>query len=80
MTVSKKKKLLEFVNNNENRQLTILFFTIVTYAILFVLFKNVFVLLFGYLICFIVYSKLFDYLVNKFRNSFKENDTNKDLL
>ena len=48
MNVFKKKKLINFLDNIENKQLIVWFLTLCSYVILFVLFHNSFVLLFGY--------------------------------
>lgn len=79
MTVSNKRKLLEFMQNSENKQLTIWFFTLITYVIMFLFLKNMFVLLFGYFICYLIYSRIYNYALNKIKASFNEK-TNIDLL
>lgn len=78
MNVFKKKKLIDFLENNENRMLVVWFFTLVTYIVLFFLFRNTFVLLFSYFICYLIYSRLYNYILDKIKNSFSEIDTNKD--
>lgn len=72
MNVSKKQKLIKFIDNKENRMLVIWFLTIISYCFLLALFDNFFVLLFGYFACFLIYSKLFDYFANKIKNSFSD--------
>ena len=79
MTVSNKKKLLEFIENSENRQLVIWFFTLITYVILMLFLKNMIVLLFGYFLCYLIYSRLYNYMLIKIKNSFKEK-TNVEVL
>lgn len=66
----KKRKLLDFMNNKENRMLVVWFFTLITYIILFFLFRNTFVLLFSYFICYLIYSKLYDYIYNKLADTY----------
>lgn len=78
MNVFKKKKLIDFLENNENRMLVVWFFTLVTYIVLFFLFRNTFVLLFSYFICYLIYSRLYNFILNKIKNSFSEINTNKD--
>ena len=68
------KKLIEFLENNENRVLIIYFLSILLYFLLFVLFKNTFVLLFGYFIGYLVFSKLYKIVLNKLKTSLKNND------
>lgn len=80
MNVFKKKKLINFLDNIENKQLIVWFLTLCSYVILFVLFHNSFVLLFGYFACFLVYSKLYDFMLEKIKISFKENNANSDIL
>lgn len=69
----KKKKLVEFMENQENRMLVIWFFTLVTYVISFVLIKNTFVLLFGYFVAYLVYSRVYNLVLNKLKNSLMNN-------
>lgn len=64
-----KKKLLSFMENNENRMLCVWFFTLITYILLFIIIKNTFVLLFGYFVCYLIYSRLYTYLYNKLKYS-----------
>lgn len=78
MNVFKKKKLIDFLENNENRMLVVWFLTLVTYIVLFFLFRNTFVLLFSYFICYLIYSRLYNFMLNKIKNSFNEIDTNRD--
>ena len=78
MNVFKKKKLIDFLENNENRMLVVWFFTLVTYIVLFFLFRNTFVLLFSYFICYLIYSRLYNYILDKIKNSFNEINTNRD--
>lgn len=72
MNVFKKKKLLTFLENQENRMLVIWFFTLVTYVLLFFLFRNTFVLLFSYFICYLIYSRLYNWAVIKIKSSFND--------
>lgn len=78
MNVFKKKKLIDFLENNENRMLVVWFFTLVTYIVLFFLFRNTFVLLFSYFICYLIYSRLYNFILDKIKDSFSEINTNKD--
>ena len=78
MNVFKKKKLIDFLENNENRMLVVWFFTLVTYIVLFFLFRNTFVLLFSYFICYLIYSRLYNFILDKIKDSFNEIDTNRD--
>ena len=78
MNVFKKKKLIDFLENNENRMLVVWFFTLVTYIFLFFLFRNTFVLLFSYFICYLIYSRLYNFILDKIKDSFNEIDTNRD--
>lgn len=78
MNVSNKKKCIDFLDNNENRLLIIWFLTLITYVILYFLFRNTFVLLFSYFICYLIYSKAYNFVLNKIKNSFSEIDTNRD--
>lgn len=71
MNASKKEEILKFMGNSENRMLIIWLFTIITYVFLFFLFKNTFVLLFGYFASYLIYSKLYNYIYNKIKISFK---------
>ena len=68
------KKLVEFLENNENRMLIIWFLTLLSYVILFFLFKNTFVLLFSYFIFYLIYSRLYNFVLNKLEMSLKNND------
>lgn len=69
----KKKKLVEFMENQENRMLTIWFLTLITYVISFVLIKNTFVLLFGYFVAYLVYSRIYNLVLNKIKGSLMNN-------
>lgn len=80
MNVFRKKKLLIFLENSENRQLIVWFLTLVSYIILFVLFKNSFVLLFGYFAFFFIYGRVYNFILQRLQKSFKENNANKDFL
>lgn len=80
MNAFKKKKLITFLENNENRMLIIWFLTLVSYVLLFFLFKNTFVPLFSYFICYLIYSRLYNFILNKIKNSFSENITNREIL
>ena len=74
MNVFKQKKLIDFLSNNENRMLIIWFLTLITYVILYFLFRNTFVLLFSYFICYLIYSRVYNFVLYKIKNSFKEKD------
>ena len=80
MNVFKKKKIINFLDNLENKQLIVWFLTLCSYVFLFVLFHNSFVLLFGYFACFFIYSKIYNIVLIKIKSSFKETVTDKDLL
>lgn len=75
-----KTKLKKFILNQENKMLLIWFCTLVTYVILFLFLKNTFVLLFGYFVFFVIYSKLFNHIENKIKKSLKNKQSNRDLL
>lgn len=72
MNVFKKKKLINFLENAENKQLIVWFLTLLSYIVLFVLFHNTFVLLFGYFACFFIYSKIYNYMLKKIKYSFSD--------
>ena len=78
MNVYKKKKVVEFLDDIENRQLVVWFVTLITYVIIFVLFHNTFVLLFSYFACYFIYSRLYNYMLNKFKQSLEKEYTNND--
>ncbi len=80
MNVFKKKKLLVFLENSENRQLIVWFLTLVSYVLLFVLLKNSFVLLFGYFAFFFIYGRVYNFILKRLQISFKENHADKDFL
>ena len=65
-----KQKLIKFMNNSENRMLTVCFFTLVSYLILSFITKNSFVLLFGYFVLYFLFSKLYVHLYKKLVDSF----------
>ena len=75
-----KTKLKKFILNQENKMLLIYFFTIISYILLNILFKNAIVLLCGYFFFYFIYSKLFNHIENKIKYSFKEKNSNVDFL
>ena len=79
MNVIKKKRLINFLDNLENKQLIVWFLTLCSYVVLFVLFHNSFVLLFGYFACYFIYSKAYNLVLNNIKRSFTD-ITDKDLL
>lgn len=66
--IENKKKLLKFLENGENKMLTVWFFTLVSYLLLYFITKNMFVLLFGYFIFYIIYSRFYMFLYRKIKN------------
>lgn len=79
MNAFKKKRLINFLDNLENKQLIVWFLTLCSYVVLFVLFHNSFVLLFGYFACYFIYSKVYNLVLNNIKRSFTD-ITDKDLL
>lgn len=79
MNAFKKKRLINFLDNLENKQLIVWFLTLCSYVVLFVLFHNSFVLFFGYFACYFIYSKVYNLVLNKIKMSFSE-ITDRDLL
>lgn len=58
----KKDKLKLFVENKENRMLTIWLFTLISYVVLLRFSVNTVVLLCAYFVFYFIYSKLYDFL------------------
>lgn len=79
MNAFKKKRLINFLDNLENKQLIVWFLTLCSYVVFFVLFHNSFVLLFGYFACYFIYSKVYNLVLNNIKRSFTD-ITDKDLL
>ncbi len=73
-----KKKLIKFMNNSENKILTVCFFTVISYLILTLITKNKYVLLFGYFVLYFIYSKLYVYLYKKLVDSFTVENNEPD--
>lgn len=79
MNESKRKKLIKFLEDRENKMLSVWCFTLITYAILYFIFRNAFILLFAYFICYLIYSKTYDVILIKLKHSLMKN-SNKDIL
>lgn len=65
-----KKKLLKFMENVENKTLSVWFFTLISYVVLYFITKNMFVLLFGYFVFYIIFSRLYMFIYRKLKQDF----------
>lgn len=67
-----RKKLKYFMEQQENLMAIVTLLSIISYAILFCITKNVFVLIGGYAFCYFIYTKIYKHIYNKlFRNDCK---------
>lgn len=65
LSMENKKKLKYFMEQQENMMGVVVLFTILTYAILMIFTKNFFILISGYYILYILYTKLYKYIYKK---------------
>lgn len=65
ISLENRKKLKFFLEQSENMQAIVVFFSIISYLILFAITKNFIILLAGYTIFYFVYMKLYKHIYYK---------------
>lgn len=60
--VEKRKKVKYFLEQQENMMGIVMLLTIISYAVLFTITKSMFVLLAGYVLFYVLYTKLYKYI------------------
>lgn len=66
------------MNNQENKMLTVWFFTLISYAVAYFIIRNSFVLLFSYFIFFYIYSKLYNYIYKLLQKKYNQESFSQD--
>lgn len=61
LNMETKNKLKYFMEQRENINAIVTLLSIITYAIIFCITKNVFILIGGYALCYFLYTKLYKY-------------------